>query len=110
MLRNTFVLVFSACAALQSSPRVAAQEMVLDLDPAQSVVNFPLPDVVHTVHGTFKLKSGTVRFDPATGKAAGEVIVDVASGDSGSTARDRRMPQSLPESSRVSAAFFAPDR
>jgi polyisoprenoid-binding protein YceI len=110
MLRNTFVLVLSTCAALQSAARVAAQEMVLDLDPAQSVVNFTLPDVVHTVHGTFKLKSGTVRFDPATRKAVGEVIVDVASGDSGSAARDRRMHKDILESSRYPDAVFAPDR
>jgi len=110
MRRTTFVLVLSTCAALQSAPRVAAQEMVLDLDPAQSVVNFTLPDVVHTVHGTFKLKSGTVRFDPTTGKAAGEVMVDVASGDSGSTARDRRLHKDVLESSRYPDAVFAPDR
>jgi polyisoprenoid-binding protein YceI len=110
MLRTTFVLVLSTCAALQSAPRVAAQEMVLDLDPAQSVVNFTLPDVVHTVHGAFKLKSGAVRFDPATGKAVGEVIVDVASGDSGSSARDRRMHKDILESSRYPDAVFAPDR
>ena len=110
MLRNSFVLVLSTCAALHSAPRVAAQEMVLDLDPAQSVVNFTLPDVVHTVHGAFKLKSGAVRFDPATGKAVGEVIVDVASGNSGSTARDRRMHKDILESSRYPDAVFAPDR
>src|ERR1700730_11552276 len=100
MLRNTFVLVLSTCAALQSATRVAAQEMVLDLDPAQSEVNFTLSDVVHTVHGSFKLKSGTVRFDPTTGKAAGEVIVDVTSGNSGSPSRDSRMHKDILESSR----------
>lgn len=110
MLRNTSVLVLSACAALQAAPRVAAQEMVLDLAPAQSEVNFTLPDVVHTVHGTFKLKSGTVRFDPATGKAAGEVVVDVTSGESGSRARDRRMQNDVLESNRYPDAVFAPDR
>ena len=110
MLRNTLLLVLSASAALQSAPRVAAQEMVLDLDPAQSEVNFTLPDVVHTVHGAFKLKSGTVRFDPAAGKAAGEVIVDVASGDSGSPSRDRRMHKDILESGRFPEAVFAPDR
>ena len=80
MLRTTLVLVLSTCAALQGVPRIAAQEMVLDLDPAKSQVNFTLPDVVHTVHGTFKLKGGAISFDPATGKATGEVIVDVTSG------------------------------
>ncbi len=110
MLRNTLVLVFSTCAVLQSAPRVVAQEIVLDLEPAQSEVSFTLPDVVHTVHGAFKLKSGTVHFDPATGKAAGEVVVDVASGDSGSPARDRRMHKDILESSRYPDAVFAPDR
>lgn len=110
MLRNTFVLVLSTCAALHAEPRVGAREMVLDLDPAQSEVNFTLLDVVHTVHGTFKLKSGAVRFDPATGKAAGEVIIDVTSGESGSRARDRRMHKDVLESSRYPDAVFAPDR
>jgi polyisoprenoid-binding protein YceI len=110
MLRNALVLVVSACAAPQAAPCVAAQEMVLDLDPAQSQVNFILPGAVHTVHGTFKLKSGTVRFNPATGKAAGEVIVDVTSGESGNRTRDRSMHQDILESSRYPDAIFAPDR
>jgi polyisoprenoid-binding protein YceI len=83
--------------------------MVLDLDPAQSEVSFTLPDVVHTVHGTFKLKGGAISFDPATGKATGEVIVDVTSGDSGSPARDRRMHKDILESRRYPTAVFALD-
>lgn len=110
MLRTTLVLVLSTCAAMQGVPRIIAGEMVLDLDPAQSEVNFTLPDVIHTVHGTFKLKGGAISFDPATGKAAGEVIVDVTSGDSGSPARDRRMHKDILESSRYPTAVFAPDR
>ena len=107
MLRSTLVLALSTCAALQGVPRVVAGEMVLDLDPAQSEVSFTLPDVVHTVHGTFKLKHGAISFDPATGKATGEVIVDVSSGDSGSPARDRRMHKDILESSRYPTAVFA---
>jgi len=109
MLRSTLVLVCSICAALQSATRIAAGEMVLDLDPAQSEVSFTLPDVVHTVHGTFKLKAGSISFDPATGKAAGEVVVDVTTGDSGSAGRDRRMHKDILESSRYPTAVFALD-
>jgi polyisoprenoid-binding protein YceI len=109
MLRSTLVLVLSTCATLQGVPRVVAGEMVLDLDPAQSEVSFTLPDVVHTVHGTFKLKGGAISFDPASGKATGEVIVDVSSGDSGSPARDRRMHKDILESSRYPTAIFALD-
>jgi polyisoprenoid-binding protein YceI len=103
------VLVCSICAALQSATRIAAGEMVLDFDPAQSEVSFTLPDVVHTVHGTFKLKAGSISFDPATGKAAGEVVVDVTTGDSGSAGRDRRMHKDILESSRYPTAVFALD-
>ena len=68
-----------------------AQEVTVELDPAQTHIAFTLSDVLHTVHGTFKLKNGTVRFDPATGAASGLVVVDTTSGDSGSQARDRKM-------------------
>ena len=84
--------------------------MVLHLDPAQTDVSFTLGDVLHTVHGTFKLKSGTVEFDPATGMAGGAVIVDVTSGSSGSGARDRRMQKDILESQRYPEAVFTPDR
>lgn len=109
MLRNALVLVVSVCAAPRVAPCVAAREMVLDLDPTKSQVNFILPGAMHTVHGSFKLKSGTVRFNPATGNAAGEVIVDVTSGESGNRARDRSMHQDILESSRYPDAIFAPD-
>jgi len=52
------------------------------------------------VHGTFQLKSGTIRFDPATSTASGAVIVDVTSGASGSAARDRKMHKDVLESQR----------
>jgi len=108
MLRNTLPLILFACAVLEAAPRTG-EEIVFDLDPVHTEIQFTLSDVLHTVHGTFQLKSGSVRFDPATGKAAGELIVDVTSGESGSKGRDRRMHKDVLESQRYPEAVFIPD-
>jgi polyisoprenoid-binding protein YceI len=110
-LRKTMVLavILFACGAAQAVPS-ATDEIVYELNPAQTEINFTLPDVLHTVHGTFQLKSGTVRFDPATGAASGAVIVDVTSGASGSAARDRKMHKEILESGRYPEAVFTPER
>ncbi len=88
----------------------AAQDTAFQLDPAQTSVNFTLADVLHTVHGTFKLKRGALQFDPASGKLAGEIVVDAASGDSGSGMRDRKMHREVLESARYPEIAFHPDR
>jgi len=99
-----------ACAALLSAVLLPAQETVLQIDPARTQVGFTLADVLHTVHGTFALKRGTIRFDPRTGQASGELVVDAASGASGSPARDRRMHQNILESAKYPEIVFRPDR
>lgn len=95
------VLLFSAATF--------AQETVLAIDPAQTKVEFTLGDVLHTVHGTFALKHGSIRFDPATGAASGEMVVDATSGNSGSTARDRRMNKDILESAKFPEIVFKPN-
>ncbi len=87
----------------------AAQEMALQLDAGQTRVDFVLGATLHTVHGTFRLKRGTLRIDPATGRAAGELIIDAASGDSGSGARDSRMHKNILESAKYPEITLAPD-
>jgi polyisoprenoid-binding protein YceI len=85
-------------------------EYTLKLTPANTRIEWSLSDFLHGVHGTFELKRGSIRFDPDSGKAAGEVVVDAASGDSGSGARDKRMHKSILESAKYSDAVFTPDR
>jgi len=101
---NRSVLVF-----LLSSLPLAAAESSIELDPARTSIAFTLSDVLHTVHGTFKLKRGAVKFDSATGSASGEIVVDVASGNSGNGGRDKRMHKEILESARYPEAVFTPD-
>jgi polyisoprenoid-binding protein YceI len=99
-----------ACATLLAASSIPAEDTVLRIDPSRTKVEFSLADVLHTVHGSFLLKRGDIRFDPATGKASGELVVDAASGDSGSGARDRNMHKNVLESARYPEIVFRPDR
>lgn len=94
---------------LMLSTALFGQEKVLELNPAQTRVEFTLSDVLHTVHGTFKLKRGSVRYDVATGKCSGEIVIDAQSGDSGSEARDKKMHKNILESSQYPDIAFLPD-
>jgi polyisoprenoid-binding protein YceI len=98
-----------ALALLAWSAAASAQETVLRIDAAHTKVEFTLGDVLHTVHGSFTLKRGDLRFDMA-GKASGELVVDATSGQSGSEARDRRMHANVLESARYPEIVLRPDR
>lgn len=94
--------------AFASAVPLPAQETVLLFDPAQTRLEFTLNDVLHTVHGKFRLKQGSIRFDPATGKAVGLLVVDATSGDSGGGARDHKMHKDFLESQRFPEITFMP--
>jgi polyisoprenoid-binding protein YceI len=78
------------------------------LDPAQTQIRWKLGADLHKVDGTFKLKSGEFIFDPATGVAEGEILVDATTGESGNRDRDKRMHDEVLESNRYPAMFFHP--
>ena len=67
--------LFLAVLALAAAPLPAA-ETAWNFEPSQTSVHWTLDTALHTVHGTFQLKSGTIRFDPATGLASGALIVN----------------------------------
>jgi polyisoprenoid-binding protein YceI len=77
------------------------------LDPAQTEIHWKLGGL-HPTRGTFKLKSGEFLFNPATGVAEGEILVDATTGESGNPARDKRMQDEVLESNRYPAIFFHP--
>jgi hypothetical protein len=100
----------AATSEQNSQPIRASGQIVLSVDPAKSTVHWSVESSLHTVHGTFHVKRGTVSVDPATGKASGEIVVDATSGESGNDGRDRRMHKEILESSRFSEVVFRPDR
>jgi len=85
-------------------------QYTLDLKPENTKIEWTLGDVLHTVHGTFNLRSAKIDFDADTGQASGEAVVDVVSGNSKSNERDRRMHARVLESAKFPEAIFTPDR
>jgi polyisoprenoid-binding protein YceI len=85
-------------------------EYTLQLTPDNTRIEWILNSALHTIHGSFELKRGSIKFDPDSGKASGEVVVDTTSGESGGGPRDRRMHKSILESSKYPQAVFTPDR
>ena len=63
---------------------------------------------MHTVHGSFKLKSGHIVFDPKTGSASGSVIVDATSANTGNTSRDKKMHAEILQSRKFPEIVFTP--
>jgi len=107
---RSLIVFLTLLVAAAGATDVSAQELTVELDPAQTAIRFTLGDVFHTVHGSFKLKSGTIHFNPATGAASGLVVVDVTSGDTGSKARDRKMHKEILESASYPEATFTPTK
>jgi polyisoprenoid-binding protein YceI len=97
-----------ALLALRFVVPAFAQQGSLELDPARTAVHFTLKTSLHTVHGTFRLKSGKVTFDPLMRKASCLLVVDAASGDSGNSGRDAKMHREILESRKFSEITFAP--
>lgn len=106
-------LTFAALALFWLTATCLAQlhsrEIELIFAPAKTNIDFTLGDILHTVHGSFNLKRGLVHFDPATNTIRGEILVDAASGHSGSEGRDKRMQNDVLESSHYPDIVFQPD-
>lgn len=88
----------------------AGKWSVLTFDPAETSLSFSLTGWPHDTHGTFKLKRGVIRVDPATGKMDGSIIADAASGSSGVSLRDARMRSSILDAARFPDITFAPQQ
>lgn len=108
------LLALAAARAWPQSPQPAVQsnpaELTLKLDPAHSKLNWTLGSTLHTVHGTFALKSGMLRFDPESGSAAGEFVAFATSGESGNDSRDKKMHAEILESARYPDVIFRPTK
>jgi polyisoprenoid-binding protein YceI len=108
-LRTTCLWILGF-AFLYSGLPAAAQNRVFTADAGHSRVEFTLGDVLHTVHGTFRLKSGDMHFNVSTGVAEGQLVVDAGSGDSGSRARDNKMKKDILETQKYPEIVFTPQQ
>ena len=100
---KALLFVFSAITAM-------AAESTLVFDARQTKIGWTLEGNVHTVHGTFQLKSGTVKFDTETGKASGTLVVNALSGESGNDSRDKRMRSAILEAVKFPDIVFTADK
>ncbi len=107
LLRPTTALVAFIVWSITSA---GAQNIALQLDPFHTAVKISLGASLHTVHGTFQLKSGTLQLDTASGKISGAIVVDAKSGDTANGSRDRKMHKDVLESERYPEIVFRPDR
>lgn len=87
-----------------------SQELRLRFDPSKTTIAFTLGDVLHTVHGSFQLKTGDVQYKVSTKSVSGNLIVDATSGQSGNHSRDHKMHKEILESDRYPVISFRPDR
>lgn len=98
------VLVLTVGASAQSPTTPIA----VNLSPATTSIHWTLNTTIHTVHGTFKLKSGDFKVDPATGNVNGLIVIDATSGESGDSSRDKRMHSAIIESEKYPTISFRP--
>jgi polyisoprenoid-binding protein YceI len=106
-LRYLALLLALTATAVAQRPTAAPVE--INLDPASTQIHWTLTTNIHgDVHGTFKLKSGSFRIDPATGDASGQIVIDATSGESGDSSRDSRMHSAILESPKYPTITFRP--
>lgn len=101
----------TASARRQCAPAIQAASakpsfIALVVDPAQSTLHWTLDSSLHTVHGTFAIKTGKFELNPEDHSVSGEIRVDPASGESGNQSRDNRMHKEILDVSRFSEVIF----
>jgi len=104
----SLVAISAGLAVLIAAPASLAQESIVQLDRAQTKIEFSLSGTMHTVHGTFALKSSSIQFDPSNGKISGAIVVDATSGESRNSSRDARMHREILESAKFPEIVFTP--
>jgi polyisoprenoid-binding protein YceI len=82
----------------------------LRLEPDATKIRFTLGATLHTAEGSLKLERGALRFDPDTGSAEGEIVVDATSAETGLAMRDENMHRDVLESVRYPRIVFRAER
>jgi polyisoprenoid-binding protein YceI len=106
-VRIAFAIAMAIAAASSAFAASAAQD-VIALDPAHTAIAFQLMGSLHTTHGSFKLKTGRITLDPATGEAGGAIVIDAASSTTQNSMRDAEMHDHVLESDAYPEITFVP--
>lgn len=85
-----------------------AQPQIFNIEAQASEVAFSLGDVLHSVHGTFHVRSGAVDFDSNAPKISGAIVVAAGSGKSGNDTRDHKMTSEILDAPHFADISFAP--
>lgn len=108
--RSLFAVAFTCFCATNVPAQTTTGQVTLHLDPAKSSLQWSLGSTLHTVHGSFNLKGGTMQIDPASGAASGEFVAYATSGESGNEGRDKKMHKEILESARFPDIIFRPSK
>lgn len=106
--KNRLFATILLCLAQMAWAQSSTSKVTVHLDPQKTEIHWTLGTTLHTVHGTFRLKGGVMTFNPTTGAAEGEFLVDVITGESGNNSRDAKMQNEVLESGKYPQAFFHP--
>jgi len=113
---TSLAIIFGVAVLLSAAPappspqaaQAATHAIALTLDPEQTKLHFSVDSTLHMVHGTFAVKSGSLQFDPQTGKAGGSIVVNAVSGETGNNSRDQRLHKEILETWKFAEATFRP--
>jgi polyisoprenoid-binding protein YceI len=91
LIRTTFCRTIALLIlVLMALSAAAAQDLSFQFDPARTTIKFTLGAALHTVHGTFRMKTGALRANASSGTLSGQIVVDARSGESGTTCATAR--------------------
>jgi polyisoprenoid-binding protein YceI len=104
----SYLTFYLLCGSMVAATEKNSHQRTFVFKPATTSIHWTLGGTLHTVHGTFKLKRGTVEVNLDDNSADGLIEIDATSGESGNAARDQRMRQSVLESDRYPIISLRP--
>jgi polyisoprenoid-binding protein YceI len=104
--------IAAVCLLLALAPAASALAQVLtfDLDPQATQVTFGFGATLHSVRGTIQVPAGKIQLDLGTGKASGEILLDLASASTGNSRRDKKMREQILETGQYPQAVYHVER
>ncbi|MCB1035960.1 MAG: YceI family protein [Acidobacteria bacterium] len=106
-MNRSFTYLTILTISLLTTRAATAAEYHLVLSPENTEITFVLEATGHDVHGTMVLESGDVTFDPETGAASGQLVLDVSKTETGNKSRDKTMHKKVFETETYPQITFA---